>query len=111
MARSRAREKKSGPPYPRTVSHAKTALSRAGARSRQAVVDRLAHFNAHESSNIHRAAHALAARATDACEGARETVRRFGLETTVRPSLAFYDTGKEVDRMAAVVRRLASARR
>jgi cysteine desulfurase/selenocysteine lyase len=43
----------------------------------QGVIDRLAHFYAHENSNIHRAAHALAARATDAYEGARETVRRF----------------------------------
>lgn len=43
----------------------------------QAVIDRLSHFYAHENSNIHRAAHELAARATDACEGARETVRRF----------------------------------
>lgn len=43
----------------------------------QCVIDRLAHFYAHENSNIHRAAHALAARATDAYEGARETVRRF----------------------------------
>ena len=32
-----------------------------------------AHFYAHENSNIHRAAHELAARATDAYEGARET--------------------------------------
>lgn len=43
----------------------------------QAVIDRLAHFYAHENSNIHRAAHELAARATDAYEHARETVRRF----------------------------------
>ncbi len=43
----------------------------------QCVIDRLAHFYAHENSNIHRAAHELAARATDAYEGARETVRRF----------------------------------
>ncbi|WP_085316649.1 family 2A encapsulin nanocompartment cargo protein cysteine desulfurase [Derxia lacustris] len=43
----------------------------------QAVIDRLAHFYAHENSNIHRAAHELAARATDAYEEARETVRRF----------------------------------
>ncbi len=43
----------------------------------QAVIDRIAHFYAHENSNIHRAAHELAARATDAYEGARETVRRF----------------------------------
>jgi cysteine desulfurase/selenocysteine lyase len=43
----------------------------------QAVIDRLAYFYAHENSNIHRAAHELAARATDAYEGARKTVQRF----------------------------------
>ncbi len=43
----------------------------------QAVIDRLAYFYAHENSNIHRAAHELAARATDAYEGARATVQRF----------------------------------
>jgi cysteine desulfurase/selenocysteine lyase len=43
----------------------------------QSVIDRLAYFYAHENSNIHRAAHALAARATDAYEGARERVRSF----------------------------------
>jgi cysteine desulfurase/selenocysteine lyase len=43
----------------------------------QSVIDRLAYFYAHENSNIHRAAHALAGRATDAYEGARDTVKRF----------------------------------
>ncbi len=43
----------------------------------QAVIDRLAHFYEYENSNIHRAAHALAARSTDAYEAAREKVRRF----------------------------------
>jgi cysteine desulfurase/selenocysteine lyase len=42
-----------------------------------AVIDRLTSFYRHENSNIHRAAHELAARATDAYEGAREKVRRF----------------------------------
>ena len=37
----------------------------------QSVIDRLAWFYAHENSNIHRAAHELAARATDAYEAAR----------------------------------------
>ncbi|MFT3673282.1 MAG: family 2A encapsulin nanocompartment cargo protein cysteine desulfurase [Aestuariivirga sp.] len=41
------------------------------------VIERLKHFYEHENSNIHRAAHELAARSTDAYEGARETVRRF----------------------------------
>ncbi len=43
----------------------------------QAVIDRLAYFYEAENSNIHRAAHALAARSTDAYEAAREKVRRF----------------------------------
>ena len=43
----------------------------------QSVIDRIAYFYAHENSNIHRAAHELAARATDAYEGAREKVRAF----------------------------------
>lgn len=43
----------------------------------QVVIDRLAYFYQHENSNIHRAAHELAARATDAYEGARETIRAF----------------------------------
>jgi cysteine desulfurase/selenocysteine lyase len=43
----------------------------------QAVIDRLAYFYAHENSNIHRAAHDLAARATDAYEGARAKIARF----------------------------------
>lgn len=41
------------------------------------VIDRLTHFYRHENSNIHRAAHELAARATDAYEEARHTVQRF----------------------------------
>ena len=43
----------------------------------QAVIDRLAAFYAHENSNVHRAAHTLAARATDAYEAARDKVRKF----------------------------------
>ena len=43
----------------------------------QVVIDRLSHFYQHENSNIHRAAHELAARSTDAYEGARKVVARF----------------------------------
>ena len=42
-----------------------------------AVIERLSYFYRHENSNIHRGAHTLAARSTDAYEAARETVRRF----------------------------------
>ena len=43
----------------------------------QAVIDRVSYFYEHENSNIHRAAHELAARATDAYEHARDTVAKF----------------------------------
>nr|WP_174506311.1 family 2A encapsulin nanocompartment cargo protein cysteine desulfurase [Acinetobacter sp. Marseille-Q1620] len=43
----------------------------------QTVIDRIAYFYQHENSNIHRAAHELAARATDAYEHARNVVARF----------------------------------
>ena len=42
-----------------------------------AVIDRLSSYYRHENSNVHRAAHTLAARSTDAYEGAREKVRKF----------------------------------
>ncbi|UJP04655.1 MAG: cysteine desulfurase [Nitrosomonas sp.] len=43
----------------------------------QFVIDRLSHFYRYENSNIHRGAHELAARATDAYEGSRNQVSRF----------------------------------
>ena len=41
------------------------------------VIDRISDYYRRDNSNIHRGAHTLAARATDAYEGAREKVRRF----------------------------------
>ena len=41
------------------------------------VIDRLSYFYQHENSNIHRAAHELAARSTDAYEAARKKVQLF----------------------------------
>jgi selenocysteine lyase/cysteine desulfurase len=43
----------------------------------QVVIDRISYFYEHENSNIPRAAHELAARATDAYEKARDTVTHF----------------------------------
>ena len=43
----------------------------------QSVIDRLSYFYEHENSNVHRAAHELAARSTDAYESAREKTRRY----------------------------------
>lgn len=43
----------------------------------RAVIDRLTAFYEHENSNVHRAAHTLAARASDAYERSRATVARF----------------------------------
>lgn len=43
----------------------------------RAVIDRLTYYYEHENSNVHRGAHELAARSTDAYEGARQTVANF----------------------------------
>ncbi len=43
----------------------------------RAVIDRVSFYYENENSNIHRGAHTLAARSTDAYEAAREKVRRF----------------------------------
>jgi cysteine desulfurase/selenocysteine lyase len=43
----------------------------------KSVIERISYFYDHENSNIHRAAHELAARATDAYEGARNKVAKF----------------------------------
>ncbi len=43
----------------------------------QSVIDALSGFYAHDNSNIHRGAHTLAARATDAFEHARQKVQAF----------------------------------
>lgn len=42
---------------------------------------------------------------------AQPILRRFGQETTVRPSVAFYNTFDEIDLMVATLRRLAGQRR
>lgn len=41
------------------------------------VIDRISYFYSHENSNVHRGAHTLAARSTDAYEDARATVQHF----------------------------------
>jgi len=43
----------------------------------QAVIDAITNFYTRDNSNIHRAAHTLAARSTDAYEGARQKVQNF----------------------------------
>ena len=43
----------------------------------RAVIDRLVRYYEHEYSNVHRAAHTLAARSTEAYESAREKLQRF----------------------------------
>jgi len=47
----------------------------------------------------------LAVRAGHHC--AQPSLRRYGLEATVRPSLAFYNTHGEIDRLADAIAALA----
>ncbi|GEL69198.1 MULTISPECIES: cysteine desulfurase [Myxococcus] len=51
--------------------------SAATAQKPQAVIDALVRFYQHDNANVHRGVHVLSERATEAYEGARETVRRF----------------------------------
>jgi cysteine desulfurase / selenocysteine lyase len=51
----------------------------------------------------------IAVRAGHHC--AQPILRRFGLESTVRPSLALYNTHAEIDALAAAVRRIQSGAR
>jgi cysteine desulfurase/selenocysteine lyase len=50
----------------------------------------------------------IAVRAGHHC--AQPILRRFGLESTVRPSLAFYNTFDEIDALVSAVKRLRAAR-
>jgi cysteine desulfurase / selenocysteine lyase len=65
-----------------------------------AVIDRLSHFYQHENSNIHRAAHDLAARATDAYESAREKARRFLNASTTREIIFVRGTTEGINLIA-----------
>ena len=66
----------------------------------RAVIDRLRYFYEHENSNIHRAAHALAARATDAYEDAREKVKTF-LNAGSTDEIVFVRGGTEAINLVA----------
>jgi cysteine desulfurase/selenocysteine lyase len=54
----------------------------------RAVIDRLTYFYEHENSNVHRGAHTLAARATDAYEDARQKVADF-LDAPSKDNIVF----------------------
>jgi cysteine desulfurase / selenocysteine lyase len=66
----------------------------------QAVIDRLKWFYEHENSNIHRAAHELAARATDAYEDARNKVAHF-LKASTSKEIVFIRGATEAINLVA----------
>ncbi|MCX7900370.1 MAG: aminotransferase class V-fold PLP-dependent enzyme, partial [Methylocystis sp.] len=61
-------------PYGKPLAYLDNAAS---AQKPRAVIERLTHFYEHEYANVHRGLHYLANAATEAYEGARESVRRF----------------------------------
>ncbi len=61
-------------PYGKALAYLDNAAS---AQKPRQVIERLTHFYEHEYANVHRGLHYLANAATEAYEGARETVRRF----------------------------------
>ncbi|MGA2807873.1 MAG: family 2A encapsulin nanocompartment cargo protein cysteine desulfurase [Terracidiphilus sp.] len=66
----------------------------------QVVIDRLSWFYEHENSNIHRAAHELAARATDAYEDARNKVAHF-LKASTSKEIVFVRGATEAINLVA----------
>jgi cysteine desulfurase/selenocysteine lyase len=65
-----------------------------------AVIERLDYFYRHENSNVHRGAHEMAARATDAFEGAREKVAGF-LHAGSRDEIVFVRGATEAINLVA----------
>jgi len=57
-----------------------------------------------EQVGKHLASHGIAVRAGHHC--AQPILRRFGLEATVRPTIAFYNTAEEIDKLACAVKEL-----
>ncbi len=51
--------------------------SAASAQQPSAVIDAIAHYERHDHANVHRGVHTLSHRATEAYEGARDTLRAF----------------------------------
>ncbi len=64
-------------------------------------------LNGHTTEEVGKALNqeGIAVRSGHHC--AQPILRRFGVEATVRPSLAFYNTCEEVDLLVSVVQRLA----
>jgi len=58
-----------------------------------------------EQAGKHLASRGIAVRAGHHC--AQPILRRFGLEATVRPTIAFYNTAEEIDQLAAAVKEIA----
>ena len=61
-------------PYGKPLAYLDNAAS---AQKPRAVIERMTHLYEHEYANVHRGLHYLANAATDAFEGARESVRKF----------------------------------
>jgi cysteine desulfurase/selenocysteine lyase len=74
------------------------------AAAKASVISFVLHGLSPEKIGKHLDAHGIAVRAGHHC--AQPAIRRFGLESTVRPSLAFYNTRCEVDKFVRILREL-----
>jgi cysteine desulfurase/selenocysteine lyase len=84
-------------PYGKPLVYLDNAAS---AQKPRAVLDRLTHVYEHEYANVHRGLHYLANAATEAYEGARETVRRF-LNAASSAEIIFTRSATEAINLAA----------
>ena len=77
----------------------------------RAVLDALQHYYEHDNANVHRGLHELSSRATEAYEGARQSVARY-LNAAKRGRNRFHpgDDGKYQPGRAGVGRKISPAR-
>ncbi|MCP3058431.1 cysteine desulfurase [Myxococcus sp. K38C18041901] len=74
--------------------------SAATAQKPQAVIDAIVRFYQHDNANVHRGVHILSERATEAYEGARETVRGFLNARDVREIIFVRGTTEAINLVA-----------
>ena len=73
----------------------------ASAQHPQAVIDAISHYYLHDHANVHRGVHTLSHRATEAYEGARETIRRFINAASTKEIIYTRGTTESINLVAA----------
>ncbi len=76
----------------------------------RAVIEAIEHYYEHDHANVHRGVHTLSQRATDAYEGARETVRGFINARTTKEIIFVRGTTEAINLVAQSLRAARGSR-